>query len=293
LLLTHLEDLAAAQQTEIKKLIKTSSSVDRPALEETLNVTSREIIIAQLINLYPEYLSQGPSALDESLERNSFEINGKVLSNESKKLNIGGIEISNIYSPLNQNMAGSQLTVEGLIKDGYTYIYQLKIVDQTNDLVSVEGYFEGVSQDGLFWKIGGLLLSAPLNLAAPGVGTQVKLEGTITDGKFVPVSVTLADESESESDQTEQSSDNTQTYDASEITREYSDDHEDIKAYQTQSDSDSSDYDSDRNNDDDSSYEGGSDRNDDSHYVSENGEDQGSKQGDSDQKSSGSDDKRS
>jgi len=181
--LNKLASYSLAQQTELDGLLKLVPESEKPEIEQTLSITRRSIIIAEVATINPEYLSENPSVLDEDVEDGYFKVLGNVYENDRNHLNIGGVDINNIFPFEGSIYPGTLVEVKGLVKSNGTFISKIVSIDQQRDVFELEGVFNGISQDGLFWDVGGLSVIAPLNVLSPAIGSEVILQGVVINGK--------------------------------------------------------------------------------------------------------------
>jgi hypothetical protein len=182
-LLNKLTSSSLTQQTQLDSLLKLVPESEKPGIEQTLSVTRRSAIIAEVASTNPEYLSENPSVLDEDVEDSYFKVTGYVYKNDGQNLNIGGVDINKIFPFEGSLYLATNVEVNGLVKRDGTFISKIINIDQQSDVFKLEGIFNGTSQDGLFWDVGGLSVIAPLNVVSPEVGSEVLLEGVVIDGK--------------------------------------------------------------------------------------------------------------
>jgi hypothetical protein len=195
--LNKLASSSLTQQTELDSLLKLVPESEKPEIEQTLSVTRRSIIIAEIASTNPGYLFGNPSVLDEDVEDSYFKVTGYVYKNDGLNINIGGVDIYNIFPFEGHIYLDTSVEVKGLVKSDGTFISKIINIDQQRDVFKMEGIFNGISQDGLLWDVGGLSVTAPPNVESPVVGSEILVQGVVIDGK-ASISVVMIENEEYE-----------------------------------------------------------------------------------------------
>jgi hypothetical protein len=182
--LSRLSIKSLDQELELEQVLPKASQVSQPILQQIIDVTRRGNTIAQIAYANHDFLEQQPSITDETLDAGQFTIEGTLLSIQDKNWNIGGTVIENVNSSGKAPAIGSQVKLQGLVKDNNAFISNIEVSKNTSELTKVEGQFVGNNQNGTA-DISGIPVkigNADNTQLKPG--DNVQLQGGANDNKL-------------------------------------------------------------------------------------------------------------
>lgn len=192
--LSRLSTTTLDQQLEIEKTIVSTSRSDHPVMERILSIMHRANIIAQTAYSNRDFLARRPSVTDEKMESGQFNLTGVLLSVQGSNWNVGGVFLNNVVFSGVVPPVGSQIRLEGLVKNDEVFISQIELTGKLHTGTTIEGRFGGKNPDGTA-NISGIPVD--LNDTASShleTGDDVTLQGTSNSGIMnIKGKVTLPD----------------------------------------------------------------------------------------------------
>lgn len=183
-LISQLSASTINQQVTLNQLL-VESPEKHAELEETIGASRRGSTVAVMADANPAFLSSQPSVTDKKLEEAYFTLEG-ILESVGDDWNIGGTVLKNVSVPKDADYTiGGRIAVEGIIRDGRTFITSLKPKEGTSDEVKLEGMFSGTSPDGSVWYVSGIPISKPQGLGQVSEGSDLNLTSTVQNGNVV------------------------------------------------------------------------------------------------------------
>lgn len=193
-LISQLSEATINQQATLSQALSDSPEEKKAGLEETIDASRRGSAVAVVADANPSFLDSSPSVSDEGLERTVFKLES-ILQSAGDDWNVGGITLSSVSAPKDAHYSvGSGVSIEGIIRNGQTFISSVRQKDGIGDQVKIEGVFGGTSADGSIWYISGIPVGKPQGLSPVPEGTELSLTGTMQNGNLVVATQASSDE---------------------------------------------------------------------------------------------------
>lgn len=195
LLISQLSASTINQQVTLNQLLVEAPEM-QAELEETMGASRRASTVAVMADANPAFLSSQPSVTDKKLEQTYFTLEG-ILQSVGDDWNIGGTILKNVSLPKDADYtSGGRIAVEGIIRDGKTFITSLKPKEGTSEEVRLEGMFSGTSPDGSVWYVSGIPINKPQDLEQVSEGSDLNLTSTMQNGNVVVSGQASSDQEE-------------------------------------------------------------------------------------------------
>jgi hypothetical protein len=172
------------QQVELNQLLTTAPANNQTAIQQLIGDASRGNTIAQVAYANYALLQNQLSVTDKQLDAGQFSIEGDLISIEGNTWNVGGTIINNVYLAGKIPAIGSNVSLDGLVKNGNTYISRIEVDSNSTGTTAVEGQFAGTNQNGTV-NISGLAVSVESPVNTPlNPGDVVQLQGSTENSKL-------------------------------------------------------------------------------------------------------------
>ena len=150
---------------------------------------ARGSTIAQVAYANHDLLQNQLSVTDKQLDSGQFSIEGDLISIKGNTWNVGGTIINNVYLTGKIPAIGSNISLQGLVKNDNTYISRIEMNPNSTGVTAVEGQFSGTNQNGTI-NVSGLAVSveSPVNTTL-NPGDVVQLQGSTDNSKLNVINV--------------------------------------------------------------------------------------------------------
>ena len=187
--LSKLSTATLNQQVELNQLLPTVPTNSQPAIQQIIGDASRGSTIAQVAYANHDLLQNQLSVTDKQLDSGQFSIEGDLISIEGNTWDVGGTIINNVYLTGKIPAIGSNISLQGLVKNDNTYISRIEMNPNSTGVTAVEGQFSGTNQNGTI-NVSGLAVSveSPVNTTL-NPGDVVQLQGSTDNSKLNVINV--------------------------------------------------------------------------------------------------------
>lgn len=172
------------QQVELNQLLPSALSNSQSAIQQLIGDASRGNTIAQVAYANHDLLQNHLSITDNQLDAGQFSIQGDLISIDGNTWNVGGTIINNVHLTGKIPATGSNVSLQGLVKDDNTYISNIEVDPNSTGTTAVEGQFSGANQNGTV-NISGLAVNVASPVNTPlSPGDVVQLQGSTDNSKL-------------------------------------------------------------------------------------------------------------
>ena len=182
--LSKLSTATLNQQVELNQLLPTVPTNSQPAIQQIIGDASRGSTIAQVAYANHDLLQNQLSVTDKQLDAGQFSIEGDLISIEGNTWNVGGTIINNVHLTGKIPAIGSNVSLQGLVKNDNTYISNIEVDPNSTGTTAVEGQFSGTNQNGTI-NVSGLAVNVENPVNTPlNPGDVVQLQGSTDNSKL-------------------------------------------------------------------------------------------------------------
>ncbi len=176
-LLVQLSQATAERQADLEQVSQAAPEESQPALKQAIDTMQRGNIISSVASENSALLSTGASVRDEKLESTYFQLEGTLNSVEGKTWTVDNITLQNVNAPKRMPRVGSDVKLNGIVRDGQIFIGKLDWQDKPVGETKIEGTFNGTNNDGTVWQVGGVPVGKFQNEVPPAPDTKVEVKG--------------------------------------------------------------------------------------------------------------------
>jgi len=183
-ILSRISAATLDQQVELEQVMSNTSPENQKVLRQTIDEMRRGNVIAQVAYANDDFLDNQPSVTDKTLDAGQFKIEGTLIEVQDKTWNIDGTLIENIHYSGEVPAVGSQVKIEGIVKNNETFISRIEITNKPAGTTKIEGKFGGKTEDGTADISGISVIIGDHNDEQLKPGDEVRLQGDTRDGKL-------------------------------------------------------------------------------------------------------------
>ncbi len=170
------------QQVALDELVPAASPSTRDTLHNTIAVLRRSKLIADVSYDNSAFLASRPSVLDDTLEADRFEGAGTLTTVDDHTGRVDGLTLDGVAYPGKSPAAKSRVRITGLARGRRTFVTSIAEEATPQTETSVAGVFQGASDDGAVWKVGGIAVPISGAKDAPPMGDDLQIRGVSQDG---------------------------------------------------------------------------------------------------------------
>ena len=172
------------QQVELNQLLPSTPTNSQAAIQQVIGDASRGNTIAQVAYANHDLLQNQLSVTDKQLDTGQFSLEGDLISIDGDTWNVGGTIINNVLLTGKIPAIGSNVSLQGLIKNDNTYISKIEVNPDSTEPTEVEGQFSGTNQNGTV-NISGLAVTTNSPITTQlNPGDVVQLQGGTGNSKL-------------------------------------------------------------------------------------------------------------
>jgi hypothetical protein len=151
------------------------SPSSKQSLQKVIDVLRRGKLIADVSYDNPSFIDSRPSVTDKDLEEGQFKIAGMLTSADAGTWKIDGITLDSVRYAGGVPPVNSRVRTEGVTRNGKVYLTKVESDEDDAAEVTIEGTFNGSTEGGSVWNVGGIKVTVPQGTSVPAPGDELHL----------------------------------------------------------------------------------------------------------------------